>query len=74
MFFVEITLHSLTTFDHASRKKYLRCLARRNVNPKEPPIHYGPEGPNAPVVQPPQGDVTNATLWNAIYMLTQVVT
>ncbi|WMV58163.1 hypothetical protein MTR67_051548 [Solanum verrucosum] len=39
-----------------------------NVNPQ------GQKDPNAPEVQLPQGDVTNAKFRNAIQMLIQVVT
>ncbi|WMV58160.1 hypothetical protein MTR67_051545 [Solanum verrucosum] len=40
----------------------------RNVNPQ------GQKDPNAPEVQLPHGDVTNAKFRNAIQMLIQVVT
>uniref|UniRef100_A0A0V0GR31 Putative ovule protein n=1 Tax=Solanum chacoense TaxID=4108 RepID=A0A0V0GR31_SOLCH len=40
---------------------------RRNMDPQEQEVL------NAPEVQPPQGEVTNAEFWNAIRMLTQVM-
>jgi len=44
------------------------------VNPQEPPVQAGLEGPNAPGVQPPWDSVTNIEFWNTIQMLTRVVT
>ena len=50
---------------HVSTKSSQRTLARRNIEEQEVP--------NAPDVQP-QGEVTNAKFWEAIRMLSQVVT
>ncbi|WMV25724.1 hypothetical protein MTR67_019109 [Solanum verrucosum] len=45
--------------------------ARKDENPQVLQFPVGPRDPNAPVVQPPQADVTNVEFLNAIHMSAQ---
>lgn len=47
--------------------------ARKDENLQVLQVSVGPRGPNTPIVQPPQADVTNVEFRNAIHMLAQAM-
>uniref|UniRef100_M1DN81 Gag-pol polyprotein n=1 Tax=Solanum tuberosum TaxID=4113 RepID=M1DN81_SOLTU len=63
---LQANLASLRTDIMPPQKAVRGCPFMRNANPQ------GQKAPNAPEVQPPQGDVTNAEFRNVIQMLTQL--